>query len=303
MTRVTLLATLALARASIILDPNLQLVYSNKNVGGDNDAWAALGPGNEMCASSVPNQSPIDLPISEAAKDNCEVVGKLPVKYNTVATTNLGLTGNGVELEAKGEFFQFDYLGETYLSEQFHFHSPSEHVYDGIYCPGEVHVVANNIDPVKLAAGGRGAHAVISICMQMAVESHSVADALLASALPYDLEEVPPGWKSPDITDINLSDKQLSSILEGSYYSYVGSYTTPSCTAGIDWLIMAKPLHTEVHVIEYMQGLFLNPANHRSLQPIGDRKIKYNQVCKDNAPNPARNLLFANVEPGPECSC
>jgi carbonic anhydrase len=66
----------------------------------------------------------------------------------------------------------------------------------------------------------------------------------------------------------------LSNLLPStrSYYTYMGSLTTPPCTEDVLWLVMKQPVQVSQEQINIFSRLYRN--NARPIQPIGGRLIK-----------------------------
>ncbi len=83
-----------------------------------------------------PYQSPIDIITDSTSKDSSQYFS---IKFNAgvTAVENLGHT---IQLDFK-EGSTTLAGGKTFTSKQFHFHTPSEHMIDGMTFPLEMHIV------------------------------------------------------------------------------------------------------------------------------------------------------------------
>lgn len=269
------------------------------------------------CDQSYPNQSPINI----QNQDMVAVYERtpLPVTLHTVADTTMVLTSNGVELELEGDWLTLTQNGNTYEASQLHFHAPSEHVFNGIHCAGEMHIVANNVD-TSIASGDPNAHAVIGFCLELGLKGATndffdhIASVTKAQALA-EFPDTPAGGGSrlqemivPGYTSTPLLGLDLTSFkaqLEDDFAYYLGSYTTPACTSNINWFMMAKPVPVAVEIMELMESRFSAPANHRPIQALTSRKINHHHICDCASPKVAaagfRDLLFASsTTPSPD---
>jgi carbonic anhydrase len=57
-----------------------------------------------------------------------------------------------------------------------------------------------------------------------------------------------------------------------SYYTYMGSLTTPPCSEGVLWLVMKQPVQVSQDQINIFSRLYKN--NARPIQPAAGRVIK-----------------------------
>jgi carbonic anhydrase len=266
--------------ADITVDDNAPLDYAvGWGIGtnpGDGVTLADV-PNANWCDPSYPYQSPIDI----HDQDITEVkFSKKPmaVDFDTVAQTKMVLTSNGVELELEGEWLTLEHEGQKYVASQLHFHSPSEHVFNGYYCAGEIHIVMNNVDKSIPEAAPNG-HAVFGMCLQTARQSNPFFEKIEELLLSVDGggDAVVPGWESHPLLGWDIAS--LKPITDSSYVSYVGSYTTPACNPNINWFLFDMPVPVSISMIEFMQSRFEQPANHRPTQAMMARKITFTQVC------------------------
>jgi carbonic anhydrase len=243
-----------------------------------------------------PLQSPIDIRSADVAKTVGQALG---VTTKVVPETKLVLTSNGVELEMEGPFFELEYNGITYTAEQLHFHSPSEHVIDGFYCAGEMHAVVNSPNED---------HAVLAFCLQMGVEPNEftvmVNNILQQADASWDTT-MESDWESAPVFDVSASS--FSGVMDASYVSYMGSYTTPSCTLDVQWFFFATPVSVDPTFIEFMQRRFRQPANHRPLQELElpNRQLKLIEVCDCTSGKTRlfQRALLVSALPSAECEC
>ena len=59
-----------------------------------------------------------------------------------------------------------------------------------------------------------------------------------------------------------------------SYFSYVGSLTTPPCTEGVRWFVLKDPVTVSSSEIGTFTKLY--PRNARPLQPVNGREVLTN---------------------------
>ena len=87
---------------------------------------------------------------------------------------------------------------------------------------------------------------------------------------------------TPPKTQFNLKNEIFgaSAIGNTNYYNYNGSLTTPACTQGITWFVMAKPMTASpaqilafTSALATEQGGFSRGGDNRLVQPLNGRNI------------------------------
>lgn len=207
--------------------------------------WAAISKEFETCESGV-KQSPIDL-VSRTIE-----VGLDDLKLDW-KPSDLTIVDNGHTIQANipaGNTSVID--GVVYDLVQFHFHKPSEHQVKGEAFPMELHFVHKN------AAGGL---AVIGVLLTVG-EENPAYDTLWA-AQPE--EKTAEGEGNP------VAGFDLTKLLPPDLHAwrYPGSLTTPPCSEGVSWNVLATPAAVSQHQIDE----FRYDHNARPVQEIGDRLV------------------------------
>ncbi|MEZ5412032.1 MAG: carbonic anhydrase family protein [Acidimicrobiales bacterium] len=207
--------------------------------------WASISAEFEACESGV-NQSPIDLVSRtlEVGLDDLQLDWK---------PSELTIVDNGHTIQANipaGNTSVID--GVVYDLVQFHFHKPSEHEVKGEAFPMELHFVHKN------AAGGL---AVIGVLLTVG-EANPAYDVLWA-AQPEAVTAGGEGNKVAgfDLTELLPPDRHA--------WRYPGSLTTPPCTEGVSWNVLATPAAVSQSQIDG----FRYDHNARPVQEIGDRLV------------------------------
>lgn len=204
-------------------------------------------------------QSPINIISGKTDKAGSEKITLLFHSDITVAE-NLGHT---VELEFK-EGSSCTVNGKDYASRQFHFHTPSEHLVDGVTFPMEMHIVNVLHDSAKVS---RDAYLVVAVFFKIGAENKFLKEFL---------DKIPTreGDKSALKTGEVKFDDLISQFTNNefkSYYTYKGSLTTPPFTESVQWIILKHVVEAsedQIMTIEKMEG-----NNARHVQAINDRKI------------------------------
>jgi carbonic anhydrase len=149
--------------------------------------------------------------------------------------------------------------GKTYTVAQFHFHHRSEHTINGRSYPLEMHVVSADPDPATNT----------NVVLAVFFEESTTDNAFLAKVF----NNIPTQQKQQVQTQEQLS---LGDILPADphYYTYVGSLTTPPCTAGVDWVIFQQPMTLSTAQLAQFTSRY--PSDARPTQPLKTRVIYQN---------------------------
>lgn len=193
-------------------------------------------------------QSPINILTSRAHKGQEQVV--LHYGNSEERVVNLGHTIE-VDLEA-GNWVMDD--GERYVLRQFHFHTPSEHLIDGITFPMEMHLVHTQEDDPNR-------YLVMAILFK---------EGSTSRFLDSFLDQVPKmaGTESP------AGHIDLTGVLDPAdgFYKYQGSLTTPPYSETVRWFV-SKKIHQaspeQVELIHRLEG-----DNARHIQSYRERAVE-----------------------------
>jgi carbonic anhydrase len=216
--------------------------------------WADLSPDFALCRDGL-EQSPIDLtgavPIEDAGIERR--LGTEVLTFEQRARV-MDLVDNGHTIQVTNDVPMALDMGDThYEMVQFHFHAPSEHTIGGEHAPLEVHFVH------KSAAGQL---AVVGVLV-VEGDHDPIWDPIL-DALPSG-----PG-DSRYIEGLELDMRELRPPPE-RYYRYRGSLTTPPCSEGVEWIVLAET--RQISPEQMAQITSHLPNNSRPVQPLGDREL------------------------------
>lgn len=154
--------------------------------------------------------------------------------------------------------------GKTYASKQFHFHTPSEHLIDGMTFPMEMHIV-NVLNDSNNA--NKPSYLVLTVLFKMGAENKFIDEFL--NKIPKEEGEK----NALQAGEVKLDD--LFSQFVGndikSYYSYKGSLTTPPFTESVQWVILKHVVEASEDQIAAIEKLEGNNARH--VQAINNRKV------------------------------
>lgn len=205
------------------------------------DDWGALADEYIECAEGT-EQSPIDL---STEWDKVESTTELGYESVPVSVVDNGHTIQ-VNAEGAGSVSQQQH---EYELKQFHFHAPSEHTIDGEHHAAEVHLVHADADG-KLAVVG------IMIDEGAALEGFDpILDAIGEPTVESDAGEFDPSMLLPETLD---------------FFHYRGSLTTPPCSEGVAWRVMAEPITMSAAQLDELTSHFAE-ENNRPVQPRNGR--------------------------------
>lgn len=207
-------------------------------------------------------QSPINiLSFTDNARDTHNITFHFNDRINAVE--NLGHTiqldvQEGSTLEVDGEVFDF---------KQMHFHTPSEHLLDGVTYPMEMHMV-HTLQGQK--EGETPQYLVIGVLFKMGEQSIFIDEFI--ESIPseaHSKKEVMTGA----IKVADLISEKPEEVLD-SYYHYKGSLTTPPYTESVRWYV-SKHIY-EGSPEQIKQILKIEGANARQIQSLNDRTLESN---------------------------
>jgi carbonic anhydrase len=218
--------------------------YTGPN-GAEN--WGKLKPEFAACAAGK-RQSPID--IRDGAKLELE-----PIRFD-YKPSPLRIVDNGHTVQVNyAEGSTIVVAGERFELTQFHFHKPSEERINGKLYDMVAHLVHRSTD---------GRLAVVAVLFESGPFQNTFVKGLWPH-LPLEAgREIAPLDVTIDVNDILPAQR--------TYYTFMGSLTTPPCTEGVLWLVMKNP----VPITAEQVGVFgkLYAMNARPGQPGNARLIK-----------------------------
>lgn len=204
-------------------------------------------------------QSPIDIISGKADRAGEEQVS-FAFHQDINALENLGHT---IQVDFKaGSTCSFD--GKVYASKQIHFHTPSEHLIDGMTFPLEMHIVSTLSDSTN---ANKPSYLVVAVLFRIGAENKFIQEFL--DKIPKEEG----GKNKLQAGEVRLNDlfSQFAGDEIKSWYSYKGSLTTPPYTESVQWVILKHVLQAsedQILTIEKMEG-----NNARHIQAINDRKV------------------------------
>ncbi|KAL0022007.1 hypothetical protein WJX77_005738 [Trebouxia sp. C0004] len=195
--------------------------------------------------------------------------GDISFQYNSQVGAVVKNTGHGTMQVNAPQGNTAQVSGRDLELVQWHFHTPSEHAFDGVRKAMEAHLVHKDTKT--------GGLAVVAVLLE---EGPSPPNPALQFALSL----------APEASHEQQTDQQpmqLESLLpqqEASghrpYIHYVGSLTTPPCSEDVQWFVFADTVTVPGSQVDQFQQYAdkANPglrANARPLQPVNNRTVDY----------------------------
>lgn len=228
--------------------------------------WGDLDSSFAVCATGK-EQSPINI----NGKNKPDTSSSFEVHYEPASlglidngTTGVQIDeqyyivsgGHGIQLNVPSDRQAKETLildGKRYHLLQFHFHTPSENQMRGQTSAGEIHFVHQGED---------GAVAVIGVFVKV-----GAANPVLETII-NDL----PKEEGKEVAVKEMLN--ISSLIptKGGAYRFAGSLTTPPCTEGLTWLVMADAITASSEQIVKLRHAS-NGTNARPVQPLNKRTI------------------------------
>ena len=209
------------------------------------DAWSTLKPEFAKCSNGT-RQSPID--IQGGIRVELE-----PVQFDYKPSAFRVLdNGHTVQVNvAPGNSIEVG--GRRFELAQFHFHRPSEERIDGKQFDMVAHLVHKDLD---------GRLAVVAVLLEQG-SAHAVVQSVWNN-LPLEKGEEQAARATMNVADLLPADR--------SYFTYMGSLTTPPCSEGVLWVVMKTPMPISAAQIDIFAHLY--PMNARPIQASAGRLIK-----------------------------
>lgn len=212
--------------------------------------WYRLAPAGEnwgVCKTGIA-QSPIDISTANIPP------GGLPqLVFNNVQTTSFKVYNKLQELKVEQvtPAWTLTWNGQVATLQNFHFHVPAEHTYQGQRYAGEIHFV------YELPSGQAVA---VAVWIQQGTTANATLNKIIPK--PNNCQDPPRQSNQP----IRMSDFLRT---PQRYASYRGSLTTPSCSENVTFVIQLDPITATAAQIRALAILPNVPGgNVRPLQRI-----------------------------------
>ena len=182
---------------------------------------------------------------------------------------------------------------DTFNPVQIHWHTPSENTINGNLMAAEAHLVSQREN---------GDYAVVGFFFDN-VQGGDVENDFVKSFLAGFDDRNNPDEDAKAKVDMDLITRKVNEEGDG-FWQFMGSFTTPPCTEGVYWTVMAtvQPISSsqlarlvdftkgeasgnqagllEATYVDYLATNTANPlngaGNNRAVQPLNDRKLHFN---------------------------
>jgi len=235
----------------------------------DFSVWKNVSP---ICVAGT-KQSPIDVQTSQLFGTSADKLGSA-ISYGPAKNVE-GFNANNKTYQVQGNFGTLALPDGEYEAKQFHLHFPAEHTVDGKLYDGELHIVhfkQNNANYTGVSI------AVVAVMLEI-IPENPVFKFFEALVRPQEVEmlrevgleaKLPENGKTVAIkapTDLSVFRKEL----DGKFYHYKGSLTTPPCSENVHWYIAEKPAPVTKQMFDSWVKTF-GPNTARPIQN-GKRKV------------------------------
>ncbi|MFD2924789.1 carbonic anhydrase [Halobacillus naozhouensis] len=211
------------------------------------EEFAACEKGNE--------QSPVNVKFAEVEEEKDLPEIQLHYEPAKVSVINNGHTA---QFNLPNEMNNSMTIGETnYRLIQFHFHTPSEHQFNGKHFPVEMHFVHKNPNNEL---------AVTTLMIEEGTQNKELAS--IWGGVPSEKTEKEIMMNEP-VDLASLLPRQSSTT-----FHYSGSLTTPPCSEDVKWIIFEDTIEISKEQIDVFKQIF--PSNNRPIQLLNEREVMKN---------------------------
>lgn len=229
------------------------------------DKWVTLNPEFALCEKGKA-QSPLNI-----NREYRTILNALTIEYQAApmvivndGTLSLQI-GNSQVITNDGHGIQLNFPtdgpketimihGNEYRLLQLHIHTPSENTLNGKSFPMEIHFVHQ---------GKNGRSAVIGVFVKSGKANAALQNMIDHFPKDHSVEHL-------------ISSERINpmSLMPGkqNYYTFFGSLTTPPCTEGLQWVVMANSITASPEQIKLFNDAS-DGNNARPIQPLNGRKI------------------------------
>lgn len=196
------------------------------------------------------HQSPVDLGTmtSETSLNSLQTkyVADKPDFFNSGHAVQVNVSSN-----YKG---QLKIGSDAYPLIQYHFHAPSEHVIGSKTYPAELHFVHIRPD---------GKMAVLGVLLEEG-KANSTIQTILDNVSKV-------GSEHKKDTGLTINPTSLLPKTLSKFYTYAGSLTTPPCSEGVNWYVLATPITVSTTQLTQLEDLYND--NARKAQNLNGRVV------------------------------
>ncbi|SMF95560.1 carbonic anhydrase [Methylomagnum ishizawai] len=183
------------------------------------------------------SQSPID--ISAAKLVHPDAFNALRLVYASALQPTYLNNGHAAQVKMATDYPGVLRIGkDEYPLLQFHFHAPSEHKVDGVVHAAELHFVHIRQD---------GKMAVVGVFLDEGAENRTIGKIL---------KSMPATSGSASGPALNPMALLPAAVDRQSFYTYGGSLTTPPCTEGVNWYVLATPITLSTAQLDQLKAIY-----------------------------------------------
>ena len=178
--------------------------------------WGDINPDYAVCTNGK-EQSPINIETSQVIED--EKMADLDINYKP---TGFSLSNNGHTIQGNPSTLDNSFVvdNKEYKLEQFHFHTPSEHQFNGKNFDMELHFVHKDENNQLVVLG-------------LMIKEGAPNPYLEKAWNVIPTEETTEDVKLTEPIDLmSLLPKDKDS------FQYIGSLTTPPCSEAVKWVVL-----------------------------------------------------------------
>jgi carbonic anhydrase len=209
----------------------------------NNDAYLTPKMNHGIC------QSPINIITNKSIEGHHKLILNFDDEIDVVE--NLGHT---IQLDfVEGSTITVD--DKTYEFKQVHFHTPSEHLINGLTFPLEAHIV--NVLPNKLE-NEEPEYLVIAILFKIGDGNKFINEFI--DIIPLD-EHTKTAIEPKTIKLNDLFRGTMDKMLQ-KHYHYRGSLTTAPYTETVNWYVLKQIFEASSEQIEFLNRIEGNNARH-----------------------------------------
>ncbi len=213
--------------------------------------WGDLAKKFAACEKGD-EQSPVNIKFAEVEEEKHTPEIQFHYEPANVSVINNGHT---IQFNLPDEVNNSMTIDETnYRLIQFHFHTPSEHQFNGESLPMEMHLVHKNANN------------------ELAVATLMIEEGAQNKEFSSIWEELPSEKTEKEVMmneKINLAG--LLAKKSSTAFHYSGSLTTPPCSEDVKWIIFEETIEMSKEQIEAFKQIF--PNNNRPIQLLNEREI------------------------------
>jgi carbonic anhydrase len=245
--------------------------------------YAQAGADWTGTCSTGKKQSPIaidsdNLQTTSCVRDGEEASIRHRINFFYKPVVNLSVTHTGYTLQVAGDLGFVTIggcnpcAGQEFDVKQIQFHAAAEHLVNNKTRSLELHIVHQKKGSTDLS------HLAI-VAIQFYIQGDGGFDNAFLQSLDWDhLPGSANAVNGPLKTVVDLN--RLTETLQGEYFTYHGSLTTPSCDETVKWFVMKTPLGITRDQYNKINALFAGrqdfaagKGNNRAIQPLNDRKV------------------------------